>query len=757
MLNALRYKRVTWGISLSASFLLAYSLQSISINNDLNKISSSLSLAINNRHIDSQKNYSQLIDKYMNDFDIYHLELIDENNKSLFARLNSETNREADIVSLVSKEHEFSVNWVFNVQDKDDENSVHISKLKIQLNLNGLYFQYYGIVILCLALLFLFRNRGRLIVIDMEKKLEAFIKSVVSFPLDTLSLSENDNKGINALVNELISNFAERERELNNQVLELELKIDETLTAHDYFREKFDERSAYDHFFRKELCNAVATLRAGIIEIQQRVTDEKIRAVTETLERSVAHCDDILDLFKSAAFDQASSIKSYEDRTLFDQMQASIHRLHGLAESIGVQINYIPNSNICGEIHGFDKATAINIYFILKTMVQASKKGYVIQINTLVIDNDSGESYLQFNFSLANASSNTFSLLRKDQMQLVEWIVNRFGGSISAEQLVNPSNDTVTIEIVHRTPCQINMSAKPRMISSSKQCHIGVYDKNVAISTQMQNSIALAGYEAVKINSLANISDFDIIFVNEINGKNKDHVHLMSISKAVCSFERSIDSTFLDLQRIRYRLSASLSYCCSQQQIEIAIKNASKKLNSKTNGSPFESLPNHIAQPEWMNEILNKNKRKGELRHGGSAGSKVALMDQDLNRRNMILSLFNDKSDGIEIVDVSINSFSELELLRNMNPDFIILDENYQIEGQPVTMQNFVDAIKYTGIIAILAFENTVSPNILEISKHVIPSYARNLKSRIVNFCMLSKQSAQAKSSRQSNVYLIKR
>jgi hypothetical protein len=369
---------------------------------------------------------------------------------------------------------------------------------------------------------------------------------------------------------------------------------------------------------------------------------------------------------------------------IFNEINQMIEDNHVRCENKNIVLSYFSNNDFSEENHGYGKSISFIIGYILKEVVEFSSIKTTIDIRTIIFSKD-GNDYIRFKFNLTGGN-NLINSNKENIFKLIIAISNKYSDRFDICSVENYFNGTFDTEIVYETKCSMSLFKKNRKLTSSS-LKIGVYDKNISVVSKISSSLETSGFICSSISSLKDISTFDLIFIENYNPNKKDHNYLLNSNIKLCSVENEINHKLLNIKRSTTGLYAAISYTSKIKDYKDVIKMAT--VNSKRDVS---SLISEISSdknkvPLVIQNLLAKSKKK----------NTVIILTHDLDFNRSISTILNS-SDILDVIDIDFKSFDDIENIINLSPSVIIIDDQFNINGDNLSVENFQLKLRFNHV-----------------------------------------------------------
>lgn len=715
-----------------SSLLLSYLMQTSTVDDMSNKVAKGLYYFLNNKVLSSDESYSENIKMFMGDLGLLKIELIDANNETVieqriwskrllfFSWLSDQFTQEYDFGE--RKLTLFTSNGV-------STGKIQINKLRMTFHNSELGLSFYFIFIFtCILMLLVFREHKN-IRIEFSNLKKQIATKFLSIDLSGHIYDDYEDEDVKIFAKNVLEKIEGNNKANQLKLDDLKKQLDYALQISKKYSNVASSYQKYGEIYIRQISIPISAISNAIREISQRTNDRGIKEIISNLKYSVTSSQDIIKLYRLIDTNLTSADLAGSKRSVFNEVQLAIRNTHSIAESVGIDIHFIPNEEISGDIAGYTVATAFSIYFILQMMIEAAKAGFIIEIRTVIIDED-GKKYLQLSYIMINATKNTIASLDNDRMDMMNYVAKKFDSEINVEVYEHPIDLTATIEVIYKTRCLLNFNDDHHKQSYKTETKIGVFDQDFGTSSSILSSIKLSGFSGEIIKNLSECDKYDLVFVNSFDFDSDDHNYIQSLGIDVCSVERIISQEGLIKLASAKNISACLSYCADLESIRSVIMNFN---STKERSGAF-------SQSSVTADLLNRFGPKSQDK------LNVVLLDNNSVRRTNIIALFSSDM-SINICDISISSFKELPKIAEIAPQVILMDENYRLDGELLSADNFRDRLEFTGQIACLSIDRELGNKGDGLYDVIIHSRIYDIKERIFDLAHLAKQSVRSRVS----------
>jgi hypothetical protein len=156
----------------------------------------------------------------------------------------------------------------------------------------------------------------------------------------------------------------------------------------------------------------------------------------------------------------------------------------------------------------------------------------------------------------------------------------------------------------------------------------------------------------------------------------------------ICSIENEINHNLLNIRRNTIGLSAAMSYTSKindyRNVIKMATLNPRKDISSLISDLSVDSSNIPLAIQNLLGKIRKKD--------------SVLILANDLDFKYSISTIISS-SEVLNIVDMEVKSFSDIENIIYESPDIIIIDEDFNINGDQLSIKKLKSSLTFNHLI----------------------------------------------------------
>lgn len=561
---------------------------------------------------------------------------------------------------------------------KNSDMPIRISKIKYSMSDSGWVYYLASFLINVLLVVFLLVYKKRHNATEHTYIEDKFLDNLAS--VSTISEFCNLNYSeLRKIQDKVMQIYFDNDKRLSWKIetLEAELSLLESQRNSGSFLSESEEESIKKS--RAELVKSIYTLTVLCERLSEVGLDKKDRVLIDAIKSSAKNCNSVMSI--SEILKSENSTHQSTNLNVINEINYIISSCHELSLKKDISLNYYPNENLCNEKHGYGKSISFILDFLLKEMIYLTSNNSSIDIRTIMTEKNDLD-HIQFKFSVIGGNNEIVNN-KKLRFGLIKSISEKYGDYFSISSIKNDFDGTFDTEIIYETKCHMSLF-KSKVIEIDKDASIAVYDKDINNSKRISSQIRSLGYKVDEINSLKDIKHYSLIFISDYSIDKKDHLYLSGRGIDICSIEREISDDLMKIKKNSLGISFVLSYCSSLIDYKEVIEDS--RANKKNDFSSYVSdigIEKNIL-PDAIRELLGTTRKL----------DKITILSNDFSFKSS-LSAILESSDIFEFIDLSIDSVSKIDLLKENSVDIIIIEDDFLIEGSKLDVNNFKEKLNY--------------------------------------------------------------